>query len=173
MKPTTAAPGRLSLIRSRPAILAAIGAIVVLGGLIYWLSFPRSAEAGDQYFYDVSEKKLFRAPRDAFAPIAGVGGASNDAVEAVVVFCESCGESKQRIAYLRTHTPEYKAKREAARREGKLIEDLTRQYIEENTLVRELDGDWVAAATPAGRKIVSGWKRTCPIHGAWETFARP
>jgi len=126
------------------------------------------------YFYDLSEKKLYEAPGDAFAPIEGIGGESGDGVEAIVVYCPECGLEKKRIAYLRTHTPEYKQKKEEARAAGGTIAGLTRWWDAENTLVSLVDPiEWHKATSEEAARIGEGWRRRCPEHGEWEKPCRP
>jgi hypothetical protein len=143
--------------------------IVVIAGAVWALTGGGRSEEPMVYFYDLSEKTLFEAPRDSFAPIEGIGGEPGDGVEAVVVRCPECGGDQKRIAYLKTHTPEYKQKRNEARQADEPIPGLTRQWIAENTLVRLVDEDeWHVATSPDGGKIVTGWKRRCAEHGKWE-----
>ncbi len=158
--------------RSSLRWLAIVGAAVAVLGAAWGL---RSGPKGQgEFFYDLSEKRLFAAPRAAFAPIAGVGGPAGDGVEAVCVHCPVCGVKSKRIAYLRTHTPGYKQRQDAADQTGAPIPDLTREYIEQNTLVRRLDSeDWHAASTPEGAKIVTGWRGQCAEHGEYERPLRP
>lgn len=145
----------------------AVGVVVLAGG-VWVLRRPSGPTAN---FYDLSEQKLFAAPRDAFAPITGIGGESNDGVEAVVIHCPECNDMPE-IAYLRTHTPEYKAKEEASRNSGRGIEELTRDWIEEHTLVRRVNGEaWHSTASPEGRAIVQGWKTRC-TNGHWKKLRR-
>lgn len=154
--------------RQRLILLGASAAILVVSGGLWMLRRPSGPRAD---FYDLSEKKLFSAPRDAFAPIRGVGGEPDDGVEAVVIHCPECHDTPE-IAYLRTHTAEYKAKEEASRASKAGIEGLTRDWIEEHTLVRLVDADsWHTTASPEGRAIVQGWKSKCP-NGHWKKLAR-
>jgi hypothetical protein len=148
-----------------------LGAVVVILGaaIAIWLA-TRTTPVGQRiYFYDLSEKKLFTAPRDAFAPIDGVGGEAGDGVEAVVVCCPECGRDHMRIAYLQSHTSEFKSKDEEARRAGQAIPDLTRQWVWANTLVKLVDAsDWHPSTSKEGAQIVAGLKRKCQTHGTWE-----
>jgi len=150
--------------------------ILAVAGAAAFFVFGRgdSEAAKYQYFYDLSEKRLYRAPRAGFAPEAGVGGAPGDGVEAVVVGCPDCGTKSLRIAYLKTHTPEYKQKHDAAVRTGVPIEGLTRPWIADHTLVRLVDGDkWYPASSEGGTHIVSEWRRRCPTHGTTEKPVQP
>jgi hypothetical protein len=140
------------------------------GGLALLLLRGRSGEyVPMKYFYDLSEETLYEVPRDSFAPHAGIGGAGGDGVEAIVIGCpEQCtNPDEPRIAYLKTHTEEYKQKRDESERTGQDIPGLTRPYISANTLVKLPDEDeWHTASSPEGQAIVSGWKTRCS-HGKW------
>lgn len=158
--------------KSQAAMLAfAIAALA--GAFALW---PRASAAPGAriYFYDVSEKKLYPVPRDSFAPEKGVGGDSGDGVEAIVVCCPQCEASGQRIAFLRTHTPEFKQKDEDGRRSGLGIPDITREYTSANTLVRLADGgEWFKTNTKDGGRIVASAKQRCKTHGQWEEVRMP
>lgn len=90
------------------------------------------------------------------------------------MYCEACGKKSQRIAYLKTHTSEYKAKDVQSKTGNGLIEGLTREYISKNTLVRRVDeSDWHVADSKEGIAIGSGWRKRCPTHGQDELVLRP
>lgn len=149
-------------------------AIVVLGAAFALWPRASAAPGARIYFYDLSEKRLYPVSRDLFAPQAGIGGESGDGVEAIVVGCAQCGSSGDRIALLRTHTPEFKQKDEEGRRTGQGIPGITREYTSANTLVRLTDGsEWFKTSTKDGSKIVAGTKRRCATHGQWEEIRMP
>ncbi len=146
----------------------AVAALVIAGGIWLLTGGGAGSDAPGTYFYDLSEKEFYPAPRGAFAPLEGIGGESGDGVEAIVVYCPECGLEKKRIAYLKTHTPAYKRKYEAARAAGTKIEGLTRQYDLENTLVKRVDGEeWHNGTSPEAVKIAREAKRRCEQHGVW------
>jgi hypothetical protein len=148
--------------------------IVVLGAAFALWPRASAAPGARIYFYDLSEKKLYPVPRDSFAPEKGIGGESGDGVEAIVVRCPQCGAAGQRIAFLRTHTPEFKQRDEEGRRSGLGIPDITREYTSANTLVRPVDGtEWQKTSAKEGSKIVAGTKRRCATHGQWEEVCMP
>ncbi len=100
-----------------------VAAIGVVAALCIWMAGGGGEqELPGKFFYDLSEAERYEAPRDAFAPLEGIGGESGDGVEAITVRCPQCGVGKERIAYLRSHTPDYKQKREAAKSAGIQIE---------------------------------------------------
>lgn len=112
------------------------------------------------WYYDLSEARLYAAPTGSIAPLAGIGGASGDGVEAVVVAPEGkCADAKaRRIAYLVTYTEEYKRLKEQAARTGEPNQTADRAFQAANTLVKRVDdAEWTAATSPAGEAIVTGW----------------
>lgn len=154
-------------------VLLASAAIAASITLLLWSR--RADDPPGAMFYDLSEKRLYSASRDAFAPIEGVGGEAGDGVEAIVVRCEQCPPEQHRVAYLQTHSADFKQRHDAAKAAGGApIAELTREYIAANTLVRSVDGaEWFATSTPEGSRIVRDWKRRCPQHGRWEKPVRP
>jgi hypothetical protein len=151
-----------------------IAILVTAGGVWLLTAGGKDKSVRTAYFYDLSEKKLYEAPGDAFAPIKGIGGESGDGVEAVVVYCPKCGLEKKRIAYLKTHTPEYKRKKEEARAAGRTIEGLTRSWVAENTLISLVDPiEWHKATSEEGARIARDGRQRCPEHGEWERPYRP
>jgi hypothetical protein len=160
--------------KSEARKIALVVAIFAIAGGVWLLTGGSRSDEPMAYFYDLSEQKLFEAPQEAFAPIEGIGGESGDGVEAVVVHCPLCAPDQRRISYLKTHTPEYKRAREAARQAGEGIPGITRQWIADNTLVRLVDEqEWHVASSPEGIKVVSSWKRRCAEHGKWEKLCTP
>lgn len=151
------------------ASLFKIGAAVVILGAAAVIAFGwgrgRPVPGKTKYLYDLSEKKLYVAPLSAFAPERGIGGEEGDGVEAVVLYCPQCGRDKPFIAYLESHSPEYKAKRTAAA--GRGIDGLEHAYILKNTLIREVDGTrWHVADTPEAVAIARRGRGPCPTHGS-------
>jgi len=150
----------------------ALGVAVVL--FVRGASSDSAAPRPGRFMYDLSEQKVYEATRDAFAPDKGIGGEPDDGVEAIMVVCPQCGESSRRIAYLQTHTPDFKARHETAAASAGVIDGLTRAYIAENTLVRTLEGNtWYPTSTPEGSAVVRDARRHCPTHGCWEAVVRP
>ena len=157
------------------AIKLGVAVAVMAAAVCIWLTGRTSTDdLLGMYFYDLSEQKLYAEPRHSFAPLKGIGGESGDGVEAIVVRCPQCKEDKQRIAYLKSHTPEYKQKREAAKSAGVQIEGLTRPWIAEQTLVRRLDeSEWHKADSAEAAEILTSWRRQCAEHQDWERSQRP
>lgn len=135
---------------------AALGAILLLA--VLWTIRNLTADTGPQdWYYDVSEARLFTAPRGSITPLAGVGGARGDGVEAIVIAPEGeCGDAKaRRIAYLVTYTAEYKRLKEEAARTGTRNQTAEKSFQAENTLVKRVeDADWSPATSEEGVRII-------------------
>lgn len=160
---------------NRTSLFAGAG-IVVAAAVVVWYFWPQGkSERPSQYFYDLSEKKLYPTDAEAFAPEDGIGGEGGDGVEAVVFLCPECPQDigHMRIAYLKTHTPEFK-QRQDARKEGAAVAELTRAYELEHTLISLPDQIvWVKASSEEAVRIGNTRKQRCPEHGAWEKPVRP
>jgi hypothetical protein len=136
------------------AILLLAGA-----GLGFYRFFRDNSGVSEQsFFYDLSEKKLFAASREALPPIRGLNGTNEDAVRAVVI-CTSGNPdnpANRSIAYLEKYAPELKQNIEQTRA-GK-AEPMQRTIRNSYRLVtRAGDDHWYAANSPEGEKILNGW----------------
>jgi len=143
------------------AVVLLVGAAVLF--VRFWRGQSKDTE-GLVYFYDLSEQRLFTAPRSAVPPIRGINNADEDGVRAVVISATGNPREKKniQIAYLEKYTPELKAQIEALRRAEaagqSTIGMIAHGVVPKNTLVRRLtDTAWVAVTTPAGERIVSEW----------------
>ena len=138
-----------------------IVAVVLLGvaavGFVRF--FNRDDGISEQtFFYDLSEKKLFAASREALPPIRGLNDAEADAVRAVVISVNGDPEdpASRRVAYLEQYTPELKKSLELVR-EGK-AEPLPSKVRNGYRLVkREEDTVWHKVNSPEGEKILNAW----------------
>jgi hypothetical protein len=136
-------------------------AVVFLGGAV--LLFARFLRRDDgvaenTFFYDLSQKKLFAAPREAIPPMRGLDNAEEDAVRAVVVSRNGNPKDKKnlKIAYLEKYAPELK-EHLAKVREGK-AEPLPRGSRDSYRFVKRVeDPEWRAVNTPEGEKILGEW----------------
>jgi len=131
--------------------------------------FRKTGEEGaTTWFYDLSEKRLYEAPRETIPPHEGVGGPSGDGVRAIVVAFRSdqSDPGKRRIAYLETYTPELKAlleKVKAAHAAGQRFRgDLPARdsaYFQTNALVKgSKEAEWHAIGSPEGRRAMTEWR---------------
>ena len=136
-------------------------AVVLLGGATFM--FVRFLRQGDgiseqTFFYDLSEKKLFAASREALPPIPGLNNAEEDAVRAVVVSANENPKDKssQKIAYLEKYAPEFKVHLEKVRT-GK-AEPLARNARNSFRFVKRVeDAEWHTVSSPEGEKILTEW----------------
>ena len=110
-----------------------------------------------EFFYDLSEKKLFTASREALPPIRGLNDAQEDAVRAVVISRGNPDDKSTRtIAYLEKYEPELK-KSIADVRAGK-AEPLRSAVRNGYRLVKRVeDAEWHRLDTPEGQAILNGW----------------
>lgn len=152
---------------SRTQTLQLVIALVLFAGAgaIWFVFGSRDAGIVDKdFFYDLSERRLFVASRDALPPIRGLNDAEEDAVRAVVISVTGQPRDKRshQIAYLEKYTPEWKRQVEVARATGE-APALSRAGAQWHRLVRLPDGDqWHPVASPEGEAIVSGWARPGP-----------
>lgn len=163
------------------AKFAGAAALALLAGFLVVRAFRGHGGDGDGmvYFYDLSEKKLFAAPRASVPPIRGINDATADGVRAIVITAsaDAKDKKKQRIAYLEKYTPELKKLFEDARGgvEGAQAAGGTirREDVPANTLVRRLpDSEWHTMNTPEGEKIVTEWNVPAP-DGSYPTVCVP
>jgi len=151
---STANLAKLSL-----AVLLLVGA-----GFGFYRHFNRNSGVSEQlWFYDLSERKLFAAPRESLPPIRGLNNDEADAVRAVVI-CTSGNpddSANRKIAYLEKYAPELRQNLELAR-EGK-VEPLPTKIRNGYRLVKNPDSEtWHAANSPEGVKIMNGWNIAGP-----------
>ena len=148
----------------RSQLLAAIAML----GLAAYLAFGFYSKNREReplaYFYDLSERKLFTAPRDAVPPIAGTDGKTADGVRAVV-FSPSGDCAKDReIAYLEKYSPELKAQFEAAKaRPGDEFARLSRGAAQSHTFVARAAGtNWFPMDSEEAGRIIGEWRLAHP-----------
>lgn len=136
-------------------------AVVFLGVAIFLVvRFLRQGDgiSENTFFYDLSEKKLFAASREALPPIKGLNNAEEDAVRAVVISASGNpkGKAGRKIAYLEKYGPEFKQRLEEVRL-GK-AEPFPRGTRDGFRFVKRLEGmEWFAVNSPEGAKILSEW----------------
>src|SRR2546427_3479791 len=92
--------------------------VVLLAGAAFRFSrfLGERAQAGENaYFYDLSERKLFVAPRTPVPPIRGINNDEPDGMRAIVISTSGNPKDKasQKIAYLEKYAPELKQQFEA------------------------------------------------------------
>ena len=117
------------------------------------------------YFYDVSERKLFVAPRTLVPPIRGIDNDEPDGMRAVVVSTSGNPKDKasQKIAYLEKYAPELKQQfeamqsgREAGAPSGNRI---SRGAAQSFIFVRRLDEEtWHPVNSSEGERIITEWQ---------------
>lgn len=136
-------------------LLAAVGLVAI--SILHRTNDPD----GKVYFYDLSQQKLFAAPRSSVPPIRGIDNDEQDGVRAIVISENGnpADRKHRRIAYLEKYTPQLKAQFEAIQKNGvDGTTSLRREDVPASTLVRRLtDRDWYPMNSAEGEKIVSEW----------------
>src|SRR5262245_8344375 len=80
-------------------------------GFGFYRSFSKRPDVSEKsFFYDLSEKKLFAASREALPPIRGLNDTEEDAVRAIVICTSGNPEdaANRSIAFLEKYAPELK-----------------------------------------------------------------
>ena len=146
---------------NRSNVFKLVLAVALLGGAtVLLIRFLRQGDGISEqtFFYDLSEKKLFAAPREALPPIRGLNNAEEDAVRAVVISTTDSPQAKasRKIAYLEKYAPEFKQQLEQVRT-GQ-AEPLPRGARNAFRFVRRVnEGEWHAVGSPEGEKILTEW----------------
>lgn len=145
-------------------VALAVGLLLVASWLA-WRTFRSDRGVSDKaFFYDLSQQKLFTAPRNAIPPIRGLDGDQTDAVRALVIATngKATDKSSWTIAYLEMYSPELKAQMEAAQSTG-TSPGMGRGTAQAHRFVRRLsDPEWYSMNTPEAEKIVSEWLTAGP-----------
>lgn len=136
--------------------------LLLLGAAVYFLMVffnGRPTNSDEVFFYDTSEKQLFKGSRQSIPPIKGINDAQEDAVRAVVVSTNGnpADKSSWKIAYLEKYSPALKRQMEEARKNG-ASPSMGREVAQANRFVRRLEDEaWYSLATPEGEQIVNAW----------------
>ena len=128
-------------------------------GFGFYRFFSKKSDISQKaYFYDLSEKKLFAASREALPPIRGLNGADEDAVRAVVICPPGSPDvpANRSIAYLEKYSPELKQNLQEVR-VGKAEPMRSKLRNAYRMVARAQDEKWFPANSPEGEKILNGW----------------
>jgi hypothetical protein len=96
-------------------MLLALGLLAVAAVLLWRFIRDQLPMEEMAYYYDVSEQKLFAAPRRLVPPVRGLNDATEDAFRAMVYSTTGKAKDKasHKIAYLEKFSPELKQQVEA------------------------------------------------------------
>lgn len=136
-------------------------AVALLGGAAFMaVGFFRQSDGVSEktFFFDLSEKKLFAASREALPPIRGLNDAEEDAVRAVVISPSGNPKDKagRKIAYLEKYAPEFKQRLEQVRL-GQ-ADPLPRGTRDGFRFVKRVeDPEWLPVSSPEGGKLLTEW----------------
>ncbi|NOS68882.1 MAG: hypothetical protein HOP33_03035 [Verrucomicrobia bacterium] len=151
---------------NRSNVFKLVLAVALLGVATFMLvRFLRQGDGVSEqtFFYDLSEKKLFAASREALPPIRGLNNAEEDAVRAVVIAYNGNPKDKasRKIAYLEKYAPEFKVQLEKVR--AGQAEPLARDSRNTFRFVKRVeDADWHTVSSPDGEKILTEWNVAGP-----------
>ena len=140
--------------------LAAALLLVGVSGYVLARSLMRNHARPEQaFFYDLSEHKLFVAPRTAVPPIKGLNDGLEDAVRAVVISTngDPADKSCWKIAYLEKYSPELKLQMEEAQRTGSPPKIGRAEAVAHRFVKRPEDAEWLPLTSPEAERIVSEW----------------
>jgi hypothetical protein len=151
-------------------------ALILLVGAVFLFTRFLRQDTGigeTEYFYDLSERKLFAAPRESLPPIRGINDGERDGVRAVVIAPGNDLENKaaRRIAYLERYAPELIENLEKVR--AGQAEPLPTKIRNGYRLVKRVeDPQWYPLNSPEGEKIVTEWNVSGP-DGSYPAVCAP
>jgi hypothetical protein len=154
----------LMQVSERAKTYLAVALFAVAGFLSVRFFRSGSSQNDATFFYDLSEQKLFTAPRTSVPPIRGVNDFAEDAVRAVVISTNGnpADKTSWTIAYLEKYSAELKAQIEAARASGG-SPGMSRGAALGHRFIRRLsDTEWFAMNTAEAEKIVAAWATPGP-----------
>ena len=150
---------------NRLRLTGALVLLVVAGvlGVRHWQAGRTPPESS--FFYDLSESKLFTAPRTEVPPIRGLNDPQEDGVRAVVVSTNGNPHdvSARRIAYLEKYSPELR-RQVLASRAGESAGaaepgSISRVAAQDHILVaRPGATEWFPVSSPEGEAIMTEWQ---------------
>jgi len=160
-------------------LAAAIVMLAIASAVTTW-RFMQSRDSGPpvDFFYDLSERELFTAPKDAIPPIRGINDEQEDGVRAVVIAADGNPKTRgaRKIVYLETNSPQLKAAlvaRNQAMARGEKIRGFDRQFVRANTMVRAPDEQqWYSITSQEGLDIVSALNQPGP-DGKYPVICQP
>lgn len=150
----------------RNLVLLALALVMLTVAAWFLINFFKANEdIPDQvFFYDLSEKKLFTAPRTAVPPIKGINGIEEDGMRAVVVSTSGKPQDKSswKIAYLEMYSPQLKQQMEAAQTGGP-SPGLGRSEAQSHRYVRRpSEGQWHPMNSGEAQQILTAWTQPGP-----------
>ena len=149
------------------ATLFVLAVVLLVGAGFRFIRFFREGGSSDglAYFYDVSERKLFVAPRTLVPPIRGINDDELDGLRAVVISTtgNAKDEANRKIAYLEKYSPELKQQLEAMQSGQESVggtgSRISRGAAQSLTFVRRLEEEtWYAVNSPEAETIMTEWQ---------------
>lgn len=136
-------------------------------GLFLKYGRSQSGHSEQAFFYDLSEKRLFVAAREAVPPIQGLNDSQHDGVRAIVISTNGNPRDKTswQVAYLETCSAELKRQIEMARASGSSPPMGRSRAITHRLVKRPNDPQWFPINSPEAERIVSQWQSAGPNGG--------
>ena len=146
--------------------------MIAVAAVVLVRFFRDQGSSGELAFYfDLSEQKLFTAPRILVPPIRGLNDATEDAVRAVVISTNGNPKDKasRTIAYLEKYSPELKQQLEAMQKAqgGDLAATppvrgrIDRVTAQAHRFVRRpSESEWHPLNSPEAERIMTEWMTT-------------
>jgi len=150
----------------KPHLIKLALALLLLGcaGILFARFLRRDDGVSEKtFFYDLSERKLFAAAREAIPPIRGINDAGEDAVRAIVIAPggDEDHEGERKIVYLEKYAPGLKQHIEKVRA-GQADPLPTRVQNSMRFVKRVEDAEWHAVNSPEGQQIMTEWQVAGP-----------
>ncbi len=148
-------------------LMLAFAGVLLAGAAVQFIRFllPRGPSDELAYFYDLSERKLFVAPRTRVPPIRGINDDAPDGMRAVVISTNGDPKDKKsrKIAYLEKYAPELKRQLEGmqagANPAGGEETRVSRGAAQSLTFVRRLSEEtWYPVNSLEAEKIMTEWQ---------------
>jgi hypothetical protein len=150
----------------KAAVMLLFAVVLLTGAGVRFGRFFRERSSSDAlaYFYDLSERKLFVAPRTLVPPIRGINDTEPDGMRAVVVSSSGDPRNKagQKVAYLEKYSPELKQQLEsmqAGQESPPSAGRISRGAAQSFTFVRRLNEEtWYPVNSSEAERIMAEWQ---------------
>src|SRR5262245_924474 len=154
-------------VNKKTTLMVGLAMILITVAAFRFAAFLREGRqaAENAYFYDLSARKIFVAPRTSVPPIRGIDNHELDGMRAIVVSASGNPKDKasRKIAYLERYAPELKQQlegvqsgHEAANPSGSRI---SRGAAQSLTFVRRLDDEtWYPVNSAEAEKLMMQWQ---------------
>jgi hypothetical protein len=154
-------------VNQKTTLTVGLAVVLIATAAFRFVAFLRERRqpAENAYFYDLSARKIFIAPRTSVPPIRGIDNDEPDGMRAVVVSTSGNPKDKagQKVAYLQKYAPELKQQIEAMQSAHEVSSAsgsrISRGAAQSLTFVRRLsDETWYPVNSAEAEKIMAQWQ---------------